>query len=129
MTEINGGEVLFTITCVSNTSTKYLYIVWDAEPNPFSFDTNKEVRQFIKDNCKELYEEHFNLLFKKLDDSSYYLDIGQIEPLGAFPWNKSTGHIVEQQIETYKPLIQLFIQDPKTYPIDKTGYRQSVKYS
>lgn len=116
MIEINGGEVLFTITCVSNTSIKYLYIVWDAKLNPFSFNKDEEVRQFIKDNYKELYEEHFDFLFGKLDDSSYYLDISQVEPLGAFPWNKSTGRLVEQQIMTYKPLIQLFILDTKTYP-------------
>ena len=116
MIDIDGSEVLFTITCVSDTSMKYLHIICSKLKPYFAFSSSDEVRQFIKDNYKQIYDEAFAMVFGRLDNSNYYLNIAPDENYGNFPWNKSTGRLVIQQIETYKPLIQLFIQDTKTYP-------------
>ena len=116
MIDIDGSEVLFTITCVSDTSMKYLHIIWDKPKVYFAFSSGDEVRKFIKDNYEQLYYEDFNSIFGKLDKSNYYLNIASYEDYNNFPWDKRTRHLIEQQIETYKPLIQLFILDTKTYP-------------
>lgn len=114
--EIGGEEVLFTITCVSNTSIKYLHIIWNKLMPFFAFCSDKELRHIIHDNYKLLYNEHFDHIFGRLDESNYYINIASDEDYGMFEWNKQTGHLVEQQIMTYKPLIQQFILDTKTYP-------------
>lgn len=116
MIEIEGSEVLFTITCVSNTSIKYLHIIWDKSKVYFAFSSGDEVRQFIKNNYEQIYHENFNNVFGKLDKSNYYLNIASYEDYSNFPWNKATRCLIEHQIEIYKPLIQLFIQDINTYP-------------
>lgn len=114
MMEIDGEEVFFTITCVSNTSIKYLHIVWDF-PLPFDEDTTteEEARQFIKE--KQIYKESFDKFFHKMDDSNYYLCVRKIDYLSRY----QTRKVWENQIETYKPLIQQFILDPDTYPKSK----------
>lgn len=117
--EIDGEEVLFTITCVSNTSIKYLYIVWGGLLPHLAFCPDEVMKQFVKDNYEEIYNEGFNSVFGKLDDAKYYLNIASDEPMCNFPWNKHTRYLIEQQIETYKPLIQQFILDPDTYPKSK----------
>lgn len=116
MIEIEGSEVLFTITCVSNTSIKYLHIIWDKSKVYFAFSSGDELKQFFKDNYEQIYYENFNNVFGKLDESNYYLNIASYEDYGNFPWDKSTRYLIEHQIEIYKPLIRLFIQDTKTYP-------------
>lgn len=116
MMEIDGEEVLFTITCVSNTSIKYLYIVWGGLSPHFAFCPDEEMKQFIKDNHEELYNEGFSSIFGKLDNANYYLNIASDEPMPNFPWNKHTRHLIECMIDVYKPLIQDFINDPYTYP-------------
>lgn len=114
--EIGGEKVLFTITCVSDTSIKYLHIVWNKLIPYFAFCADKELRQFIHDHYELIYKECFSRVFRKLDESNYYINIASDEDRWIYDWNKSTGHLVIQQIETYKPLIQLFIKDTKTYP-------------
>ena len=123
MIDIDGSEVLFTITCVSDTSMKYLHIICGNLKPYFAFSSSDEVRQFIKDNYKQIYDEAFAMVFGKLDNSNYYLNIATYENYGNFPWTKHTRHLIEQQIETYKPLIQLFISDPNTYPREKNSDR------
>ncbi len=116
MMEIGEEEVLFTITCVSNTNIKYLHIIWNKLMPYFAFCSDEEMKQFVKEYYKLLYDEEFDRIFSKLDDSSYYLNIASDEDHDIYDWDKSTGHFLEQQIETFKPLIQKFILDPKTYP-------------
>lgn len=116
MMEIGGDEVLFTITCVSDTSIKCLHIIWNKLMPFFAFSSDEEVKQFIKDNYKQIYNEAFTHVFGKLDNANYYLNIASDENYDMFEWTKQTGLLVAQQIMTYKPLIQQFIIDKETYP-------------